>query len=162
MKTSALGWLGILLAVVLVVGCYGGATPYLGKHVAAEHVVALAPGQATGTWETFDVAVRYAYTLDGGRLNLTGSVTVADHYQMTYEQLKRFELELVLLDSDARVLKTYDLDVGLPLGILWQMDFERQFALPDGVTAFSFAYDGAARGAGEDSGDGANFWLTPR
>jgi len=163
MKATALGWLGLLLVTVSVTitACQGGRALYQGKQVVQERRVVLAPDSATGVWETFDVVVRYAYSLDAGRMSLVGSVTVSEHYQLTYEILEKLELDLVLLDREARVVASRELDIGRPLGQLWQMEFDEQFALPDGVESFSFAYDGKVRGGGHDRPESASFWLVP-
>jgi len=164
MKMKKLWWLSLMLIIVvpMVAACLGGDARYRGRLVAPEHRVSLADDRGTGLWETFDMAIRYEYLREGDSMTLSGVVTLSEHYQLSYDFLKKLDLELVLLDRDSRVVMTRDLDVGRPLGVDWQVNFTEQVPVTETVAAFSFAYDGVVRGDGEDHGGAVNFWLIPR
>ena len=142
-KSSSL-WFVCLLALVAS-GCVETAMMYRGNTVSSVPVVALEEnGPNAGTWETFDLTIEYDYAQDGNVLEITGEVALNQHYQLTYDHLRRLYIYMFFVDENSQVLETFSF-VGIMTGSTEdRLRVSRSYVVPTGAVGISFGYEGAA------------------
>lgn len=137
-------WLIWLLAFVAS-GCVQTAMMYRGNTVTSAPVVALQEnGPNAGIWETFDLTIEYEYAQDGNVLEIIGEVALSQHYQITYDHLRRLSVYIFFVDENSQVLETLSF-VGLMAGSTEERQrLSRHYKIPPGAVGISFGYEGAA------------------
>ncbi len=140
--------LGIACFSALVLsGCVQTSMMYRGHLASPENVVALQKGKTiTGSWDTFDIKIRYEYVQDGDVLEIKGQTALGDSYQSIYTHLRFLDTYLLFLDEDSRVLLTVELASSLNHDIdnffRFSQKFSRSLELPPGTASFTFGYRG--------------------
>jgi hypothetical protein len=114
-----------------------------GNTVSSVPVVALLEGSPpAGSWETFDLIIDYKYIKQGDRFEISGQTALSQHYQMTYDGIRRMFVYIFFLDKDSRVLETAFL-VNAWFGSTRDIqDFSKSYKVPSGTTGVSFGYSG--------------------
>ncbi len=145
-KTSSSKLLVLLLlclALASLVACQSVGSFFVGRSVEPNLRVPLtAASPQTGTWQTFDLTIRYSVRKHADSLDISGHAELGEHYQTLYTRLKRLDVYLFFLNSDAQVLETVALSSGLSSDINQQMRFNHSLRLPPGTTDISFGYRG--------------------
>ena len=121
------------LLTVVIFGLFGCAQ--MGRNVPAENRITFSDRDSgQGTYDSNRLAVDYTYNLRGGDLNLAGNAS----YRGRYDSLNVYVL---FIDPVGNVLdRKIVYSSGYRVFKHWQPDksFEVSFALPDGVSGFSF------------------------
>lgn len=152
----------LLGSLAVIAGCQTTASFFQGKQVLQEEAVELRKAADEGTWETFDLKIRYRVSLDHGLMGISGKADFSHHYKYNYELLYDLNLYLLLLDAEYRVVETRRVRFVPPLDIESSFLFEEQLNVPPDIAAFSFAYDGSAREGARDGWGGSSFWHHPK
>lgn len=129
--------------LIIASGCVEIPMLYHGNTVSSVPVIALQEGSPNaGRWETFDLIIDYKYIQKGDRFEISGKASLSQHYQMTYDSLRRMCVYIFFLDKDARVLETAFL-VNEWFGSTQDIqEFSKTYKVPIGTTGFSFGYFG--------------------
>jgi len=135
--------LSLTCLLSLASGCIQIPMLYHGNTVSPEHVVALQEhSPAAGRWETFDLIIDYKYLKKGDRFEISGQASLSQHYQMTYDGIRRMYVYIFFLDKDSRVLET-DFLINAWYGNVRDIQaFSKSYKIPVGTTGISFGYSG--------------------
>ena len=143
LRKARLLWLVCLLAFVAS-GCVATEMLYRGNTVSAVPVLALQEdGLNAGVWETFDLIIEYEYSQAGNVMEITGDVSLTQHYQITYDRLRRLSVYLFFVDENSQVLETLSF-VNIMTGSTEErLRLSRRYNIPAGAVGISFGYKGS-------------------
>ncbi|MCK8600257.1 hypothetical protein [Desulfoferrobacter suflitae] len=142
----------ILVSLIVGVPLAGGAAH------ASQQVdpIELSLGKGTGSRQTEDVVIEYRFSVSAGTLTVSGKVGFTAQVSDTFNTVDYFNLRIVLFDRAGKRLDMMELltktDFSSRSGAL---NFGKVLALPQGASAFTFAYAGQAHSA--STGDAIPF-----
>lgn len=132
-------------------------------------------GPHQGSWQTRDLTINYEYGEAAKKLDVTGTIILADYIPKGYSTLDYLRIYIHLLAPDGVVLETRNIKYFgyfRQLDFLEKMTFKSQLDLPQDTAAIAFSYSGRASqggGAGNIIGDNSgsgqiawDFWKIPR
>ena len=156
---TTIRWLAALAAVVWITGC-GGTNwfSYTGWQVKPGNREALEEGGPhAAVWTTNDLILHYRYQLQGGRLDIEGSVERQDRIK-NFPNLTAW-VSIHFLDPNGIIVETHRLwsQSGSDVfgGLNWE--FHHTWQLPPDNRAVAFSFSGSAG----EGGTRWEFWRTP-
>jgi hypothetical protein len=162
------------LLVNLFFACATGTSLSPGAWVDEKDRIAVQDGGPhKGNWQTRDLTIDYDYRETAKKLDITGTIKLADYIPKGFSTLDYLRIYILFLTSNGIVLETKNLTYFgyfRYLDYLGKMSFNSQFDLPQDTVAFAFSYNGrASQGGGgpfnNNSGSGQiawDFWKVPR
>jgi len=164
------------LLINLFFACATGTSLSPGAWVEEKDRIALQDGGPhKGSWQTRDLTIDYDYREAAKKLDITGTIKLADYIPNGFSTLDYLRIYISFLAPDGVVLETKDIKyVGYfrAIDYLEKMTFNTQLDLPQDTVAFAFSYSGrASQGGGSpfgnNSGNGSgqiawDFWKVPR
>jgi len=152
-----------LTAIVLflfLAGCQSMGSSYGVGSVSPEDRAPFPPGQNSGTWKGSSLVVDYKYSRTQSDLDMTGTVNFLDNITMNFVLLRDFQVSIIFVDENGKVLATQGLTTGR--GAFDPIPFHVKMTAPQAAVAMSFSYKGTAIEGGRDEGGGVtNFWQYP-
>jgi hypothetical protein len=153
----------MLMAAILLCGLLGTATMSASQsQVKLIPLVAGSPQQ--GAFQSDYLTIAYNYTLTQNQLTVSGNLNFADSLTMNYPGLRKFYLEVLLLNGQGKVIERSN--VTLRSGFSWGDDeaiaassFNAQLSVPPQTATMTFYFNGATQ-AGKGGG-GTSFWNDP-
>ncbi|MBW2474652.1 MAG: hypothetical protein JRE56_08675 [Deltaproteobacteria bacterium] len=143
MKTKTF-FVALLCLIFAVTGCVPTSELYIGKPVTSAPIIEFQKAEITaGTWQTFDVTINYTYTVSGGLIEIAGQGELSQHYQMMYNRVRTMRVYLFLLDADAIILQTAEIQAFL-MSTEDKFTFNIPFKANESMKGFSFGYRGVA------------------
>jgi len=134
----------LLCLIFAVTGCVPTSELYIGKPVTSAPIIEFQKAEITaGTWQTFDVTINYTYTVSGGLIEIAGQGELSQHYQMMYNRVRTMRVYLFLLDADAIILQTAEIQAFL-MSTEDKFTFNIPFKANESMKGFSFGYRGVA------------------
>jgi len=156
MMSGHLKWLTVML--VLLAGCVATPELFHGWKMDKEHILSITSNsQNESQWKTFDVELDYRVKKSGNVLNIEGTASLSQHYQLMYAQVNNLQIYLFLVDAKGRVVETVSLATLMFGSTEDRLDFSRTVGLSDDVTGIAFGY----RGVASEMEDQAHFDLLP-
>jgi hypothetical protein len=126
-------------------------------------LVAGSPQQ--GTFSSQYLTIAYNYTFTQNQLTVSGKLNFADSLTMNYPGLRKFYLEVLLLNGQGGVIERSN--VTLQSGFTWgdneaiaASSFNAQLSVPPQAASMTFYYNGVTQGS-MGSGAGTSFWNDP-
>lgn len=160
----------LALFVGAVVACQAHFLSYRGAVARQESRLALREGGPHREfWRARDLSVSYHYWRGQGKLELSGTVELANGLRHNFTTLEHLFLQAHLLDAEGRVLESRGILTSEYRHMVRKLRFKRCLELPPGTTAIAFSYTGRVRdgggtgrvlGEGGD-GDSWDFWMHP-
>lgn len=103
--------------------------------------IAVTPGQVQeGTWQNEDIEISYACEREGSTLTIKGQATLSQHYTMLYAMIDQFQVSVVFVDENTRVLGRHLLGSDLTGAVDAKLPFAETLTPPAGTTSISFDY----------------------
>ena len=147
----------ILISSVTLFACQANLFTYRGAAAKPGIRIELKEGGPhTDSWAAHDLSVQYEYVKNRDVLKISGDIALNYRWPV----VETFQMRINFLDRDNRIIESRILNTYGYRRILYKLDFQNRFSLPDGAAAIGFSYDGVLRGHGDD-GDWS-FWLDPR
>lgn len=160
MKTIRSSFMLVASTALLVVlaSCQPFAHRYTDRYYDSSATMPLTMGEPQeGTWETFELTVRYRYQL-AGELQISGTATLGRHYRDLYERIKRLDFYLFLLDDTSKVLETLRLGQAIGAETDTVLRFTETIALPPGTNRIGFGYEGRVVAGDPDPGNNSDWF----
>ncbi len=149
----------LLLGSAVLAGYWCGSAPAFTRGIVAEKDRIPVSDSSQGVWEGRDLSVDYRVAKSGDMLDITGIAQFADSITMNYTSLNHFQLSVIFVDSQGRVLGTQSLATSY--GDFSPVRFNRRVRLSGNIAYFAFSYQGQAIDATDPGGNQTNFWYTP-
>lgn len=129
-------------------------------YVWAEDRLSIAQSQDSVTWEGRDLSVAFSYSKYQGQWDVSGTIEFSFSMIMNYSSLQNFQLAVIFVDENGRVLEETGLATGR--GSFDPISFHRQISLPAKTAFIAFHYQGTAIASGHHGGGGpTSFWFYP-
>lgn len=152
-----------LMLFVCLTGCQGSLMGLGGRTVAQEERIPLAQqGTDKGSWQARDLTVHYDVVRNGTELKLSGKVAFADLIRYNFSILDYFHLDVIVADSQGKVLDMSGLVTRSNSDPNDPEQFDRVLAVPATAAFMAFSYRGQAHEGGDkDGGSSSYFWTYP-
>ena len=96
-----------------------------------------------GTWETYDVSIRFTSVKSQDLISFSGDVVLTPNYQLLYDQLRFFNVYLFFVDDSQAVLKTVALLSSVNDSAETVMRFDVSSEVPEGTASMALGYSGS-------------------
>lgn len=150
-----------ILGILLLTGCQTAQVPPAGGDVPASQRIAIVRGQdASGQWQTRDLALGYQFMVEQNDMQLAVQVRFSESVTMGFRQLRRFHVKLYWLDGFGRVLTTRGLYSVSQANTDDGITFTSNIPVPVAANAMAFGYSGELRGQGL-RGTVSPIWYVP-
>jgi hypothetical protein len=154
----------IFIAFGIFSSCSSGLFTYRGAvETQKDRIIALDTGNHPGIWTTNELSITYQYQLTTDLLKIEGNTELFGGFATDFRWIKRLAIYLLFLDKQGIVIDSplvYSIGTYRAVDMI-PMKFERTIPVPEGVCAFSFAYDGELSGTGTDDAIPYSIWHTP-
>lgn len=152
--------LAAIALFLFLAGCQTMSSSYGVGTVSPEDRAPFLPGQNSGSWKGSSLVVDYKYSRTQSDLDMTGTVNFLDNITLNFVLLRDFQVSIIFVDENGRVLGTKGLATGR--GAFDPIPFHVKMPVPQAATAMSFSYKGTAIEGGNDDGGGVTyFWQYP-
>jgi hypothetical protein len=149
------------VAAVFLLSCQSLMVTYQGATVhSIDRIPLVAGARQAGGYLATDLAVDYQYLWNQSELDISGKVVFAGGISGNFTSIKKFQLSVVLLDAEGRIVGNKLLQATSFSDPSDPMPFSERIALPLGVSGIAFVYSGDAREGGQD-GVATTFWHYP-
>jgi hypothetical protein len=115
-------------------------------------------GQSSGSFQDGYVKVSYRCAPGDEGLKTTGSIWFGDAIVMNYLFVDLFHMDVLLTDSQGRVVSQQSLATALNLNVTESIEFMTTVLLPPQAVYMAFAYTGRVHGLGESP---MSIWYYP-
>jgi hypothetical protein len=154
-----LGFLFLVLNVL--VACTSSLDSYQGKTADPSSRLALNGGSHNGVWQTDDLAVKYSYSRNPNRVQISGDVALSNKMTDASPVVQNFVLQVNFLNANGQALGTKELAVAGYREMITSWNFNHNFELLANTAAMAFSYQGQMGVEAAGGGAGAQFWHDP-
>jgi len=152
--------LAAIAIFLFLAGCQTMSSSYGVGSVSPEDRAPFPPGGNSGTWKGSSLVVDYKYSRTQSDLDMSGTVNFLDNITMNFVLLRDFQISIIFVDENGKVLVTQGLATGR--GAFDPISFHVKMSAPQAAVAMSFSYKGTAIEGGSDDGGGVTyFWQYP-